>query len=72
MRAAIRWGGLVADASGNLYGAAFGGGAGSTVRKDHGFGIIYKLTKPASGSTWTKLTLYIFISSPAARAASVS
>jgi uncharacterized protein YceK len=41
----------------------FGGGVSSTVCRNPGFGgcgLIYKLTKPASGSTWTKSTLYAF------------
>jgi uncharacterized protein YceK len=56
-------GALVADSSGNLYGATYGGGSTSTTCKNTGYagcGTIYKLAKPASGSTWTRTTLYTF------------
>jgi len=44
-------GGVILDASGNLYGTAAGGGAA-------GNGVVYKLT--ASGSGWTESVLYDF------------
>jgi uncharacterized repeat protein (TIGR03803 family) len=47
-------GGVIADASGNLYGTASSDGA------DHS-GVVYKLTAPAQGQTaWTQTTLYTF------------
>jgi hypothetical protein len=54
-------GGLYADASGNLYGAAFSGGnltSACTASSLKGCGLIYKLTK--SGSTWTNTPIYKF------------
>lgn len=54
-------GGLYADASGNLYGAAFSGGNTSSAciaDSLKGCGLIYKLTK--SGSTWTNTPIYQF------------
>jgi uncharacterized protein YceK len=56
-------GGLVADSAGNLYGAAYSGGSTATACKQSGLsgcGLIYKLTKPASGTTWTRSTVYTF------------
>ncbi len=47
-------GGLVEDASGNLYGATVGGGT-------YGTGTVYQLSPPAKGSTtWKKTVLYNF------------
>ncbi len=47
-------GGLVEDASGNLYGTTVGGGT-------YGVGTVYELSPPAKGSTtWTKTILYNF------------
>ena len=45
---------LIADSSGNMYGAASSGGA-------HGFGAVYELVKPTPPSiTWTENVLYSF------------
>jgi uncharacterized repeat protein (TIGR03803 family) len=47
-------GGLVEDASGNLYGTTVGGGT-------YGTGTVYQLSPPVKGSTtWTKTVLYSF------------
>jgi uncharacterized repeat protein (TIGR03803 family) len=47
-------GGLVADATGNLYGTTAAGGA-------HGLGTVFKLTNPhVAGGTWTLTTLHSF------------
>jgi uncharacterized repeat protein (TIGR03803 family) len=47
-------GGLVEDASGNLYGTTVGGGS-------YGTGTVYQLSPPVKGSTtWTKKVLYNF------------
>jgi uncharacterized repeat protein (TIGR03803 family) len=47
-------GGLVEDASGNLYGTTVGGGT-------YGVGTVYQLSPPVKGSTtWTKTVLYSF------------
>jgi uncharacterized repeat protein (TIGR03803 family) len=47
-------GGLVEDASGNLYGTTVGGGT-------YGTGTVYQLSPPAKGSTtWKKTVLYDF------------
>jgi uncharacterized protein YceK len=56
-------GSLTADSSGNLYGATFGGGSTNTTctnTGNGGCGIIYKLTKPASGSSWARSVVYAF------------
>ena len=55
-------GALVASASGDLYGAAFGGGSSSSTCKSAGLsgcGLIYQLAPP-TGITWTRSTLYTF------------
>ncbi len=53
-------GGLVADGSGNFYGATGYGGAG-------GFGLVYELSPPAPGrSAWTETALYRFNSADGA------
>jgi len=45
---------LVADASGNLYGAAAQGGK-------YGQGVVYELSPPAAtGTSWTETTIYSF------------
>lgn len=44
--------GLTADASGNLYGTTFYGGA-------HGYGTAFKLT-PAAGGAWTETVMHTF------------
>lgn len=44
--------GLVIDPSGNIYGAALGGGA-------YGFGVVFQLT-PGSDGTWTETLLHTF------------
>jgi uncharacterized repeat protein (TIGR03803 family) len=48
-------GSLVQDASGNLYGAARGGGT-------YGVGTIFELTPGQAGAPWTKTTIYNFLS----------
>ena len=58
-------GGLIndpaADSSGDLYGAAYTGGTSSTCSSLYtGCGVIYQLTPPNSGSTWTRNVLYTF------------
>jgi uncharacterized repeat protein (TIGR03803 family) len=45
--------GIVFDSAGNLYGSSFGGGTS-------GNGVIFELTPPASGSTWTQTVLHNF------------
>ena len=52
--------GLIADASGALYGTAGSGGT-TTPDNSYGNGIVYKLTPPAKGATaWTETILYSF------------
>lgn len=46
-------GGVILDASGNLYGTTFSGGA-------HGGGIVYKLSPGTEGDPWTLTILYSF------------
>jgi hypothetical protein len=56
-------GALAASATGDLYGAAFGGGSASSTCKSAGLsgcGLIYQLAPPSSGITWTRSTLYTF------------
>jgi hypothetical protein len=56
-------GALAASATGELYGAAFGGGSASSTCKSAGLsgcGLIYQLAPPSSGITWTRSTLYTF------------
>ncbi len=50
--AALPYGGLVLDASGNLYGTTWVGG-------EHGGGTVFELT-PAAGGEWTETVLYDF------------
>jgi uncharacterized repeat protein (TIGR03803 family) len=46
--------GVIADATGNLYGVTRDGGTDT-------YGVVYKLTPPAAGQTkWTETTLYTF------------
>jgi uncharacterized repeat protein (TIGR03803 family) len=45
-------GSLIFDASGNLYGTTFDGGA-------HGYGTVYELT-PSAGGSWTETVLHSF------------
>lgn len=52
-------GGLILDASGNIYGTAGGGGA-------NGYGIVYELT-PAGGGAWTETVLHSFASTDGAQ-----
>ena len=48
------WGGLIADAAGNLYGAAAGGGA-------NGEGLVFELSPPqARNAAWTETVLQSF------------
>ena len=47
--------GLVSDAQGALYGTAGAGGANN-------YGVVFKLTPPASGNVWTPSVLYNFCS----------
>lgn len=55
------YGGVVADAQGNLYGTASAGGDGSTCSGD-GCGVVFKLTH--SGGVWSETVLYSFHDSP--------
>ncbi|MGA3211059.1 MAG: choice-of-anchor tandem repeat GloVer-containing protein [Terriglobales bacterium] len=51
-------GGLVFDSKGNLYGTSYEGGAA-------GFGTVFELSPPASGSgPWTETTLWTFAGAP--------
>jgi len=49
-------GGLIFDASGNLYGTTSGGGVNG-----YGYGTVFELS-PGSGGTWTETVLYSFCS----------
>jgi uncharacterized repeat protein (TIGR03803 family) len=49
--------GLILDKSGNLYSTTGSGGAG-------GFGTVFKLTAPKTGTTWTESVLYSFGGGP--------
>jgi uncharacterized repeat protein (TIGR03803 family) len=51
------YGGVILDASGNLYGATVAGGGGGVCAGD-GCGTVYELKK--SGNTWTQSVLYNF------------
>jgi hypothetical protein len=56
-------GALAASTSGDLFGAAFGGGSSSAPCKSaglNGCGLIYQLAPPTSGITWTRTPLYTF------------
>src|SRR5216684_956967 len=55
------YGGLIMDASGNLYGTTNGGGAndGSQV----GPGVVFELTPDATGTAWTETVLHSFFCS---------
>jgi len=46
-------GSVVADASGNLYGTTYAGGA-------YGYGTVYELSPPVNGSGWTETVLHSF------------
>jgi uncharacterized repeat protein (TIGR03803 family) len=50
---ATPYGGLVLDASGNLYGTTWVGG-------EHGVGTVFELT-PTAGGNWTETVLYAFL-----------
>jgi uncharacterized repeat protein (TIGR03803 family) len=51
---ALPYGGLIADASGALYGVTVNGGV-------YGYGAVYKVTPPAlAGGAWTETVLYSF------------
>ena len=54
------FGSVVFDSKGNLYGTTFGGGA-------NGFGTIFQLVPPVTGSTWTYNVLYSFGAVPDAQ-----
>jgi hypothetical protein len=53
-------GDLVADSTGALYGATEFGGCTATLVYPSGCGVIFKLTPPSSGTTWTETVLYRF------------
>jgi uncharacterized repeat protein (TIGR03803 family) len=50
---------LIFDASGNLYGTTFGGGAESTGCNDYGCGTVFELT-PKAGGGWKEKILHSF------------
>ncbi len=50
---AMPYGGLTADADGNLYGTTSAGGSA-------GLGVVFKLTKPAAGRDWKEKVLHDF------------
>jgi uncharacterized repeat protein (TIGR03803 family) len=58
------YGGVVADAQGNLYGTTFTGGSGGICSGD-GCGVVFKLTY--SGGAWSETVLYSFHDSPDVR-----
>jgi uncharacterized repeat protein (TIGR03803 family) len=49
--------GVVFDSKGNIYGTTYGGGA-------NGYGTVYELSPPTTGTTWTETVLYSFANSP--------
>jgi len=53
-------GGLVFDASGNLYGTTAEQGVISTLRCPSGCGTVFKLSPPATGHVWTATILHRF------------
>jgi len=53
----VPYGGVVFDASGNLFGTTFYGG--STNCNGAGCGVVFKLT-PAAGGSWAESTIYAF------------
>jgi hypothetical protein len=54
-------GNLIADSSGALYGVTENGGCADSLFYPDGCGVVFKLTPPASGSTWTRTVLYSFV-----------
>jgi uncharacterized repeat protein (TIGR03803 family) len=53
------WAGLIADSSGNLYGATIFGGNLSNACVDRGCGVVFELT-PKGDGTWRETVLYTF------------
>lgn len=51
------FGSVVFDSSGNLYGTTYLGG-------ESGNGVVFELTPPTSGTTWTETVLYSFAGEP--------
>jgi len=51
---------LIMDASGALYGTALTGGSSNAFCGSTGCGLVFKLTPPAHGTTWTEQTLWTF------------
>src|SRR5271154_2619583 len=49
----LPWGGLIADATGNLYGTTNEGGPSNA-------GTVYEMSPPPPGSPWTETVLYAF------------
>jgi hypothetical protein len=58
----VPWGDLVFDNAGNLYGATYGGGKGTTCYAAYPHcGTVFKLSPPQTkGGKWTEKTLYSF------------
>lgn len=50
---------LISDGSGNLYGTASGGGQGQCFNSGQGCGLVFKLSRNASG--WAETVLYDFV-----------
>lgn len=58
---AVPYGGVILDSEGALYGATAGGGTGTCLYQNvSGCGVVYKLTPPVSGNSWTESVLYTF------------
>lgn len=55
-------GGLIADKAGALYGTTSGGG--SCAKPSIGCGVVFKLSRPTTGSAWSYATLYSFGGKP--------
>jgi hypothetical protein len=51
---------LTADSKGNLYGATFDGGTGNCNFNIPGCGVVFELSPPLRGRTWTETVLYNF------------
>jgi hypothetical protein len=51
---------LIMDAKGNLYGVTFDGGTGNCNFTIPGCGIVFQLSPPPHGKTWTETVLYNF------------
>jgi uncharacterized repeat protein (TIGR03803 family) len=51
---------LILDSKGNLYGATSEGGTGNCSFTEPGCGVVFELSPPQQGSTWTETVLYNF------------